>query len=185
MNVGDNRHRRGAHDGGQGVRRVLVGARHPDDIGARIGQRLHLGRGRGHVPGRCVGHRLDSDRGVATHGDGADLNLAAAPAINVAIGSYAHGRSSRDRAPIRALYEVFRGPRQKAGDDFRVANERRSRPEAARDQATHCAGWRRSCREARCRSHRRPPSGRPHCRSSSTGRCDRARDSGHPCAGCG
>ena len=75
VDVGDHRDLRVLGDLGQGVRVVLRGTCHPDDVAARRGQLGDLLQRRVHVGGQRRGHRLHRDGGVSADEHLADLDL--------------------------------------------------------------------------------------------------------------
>ena len=91
MDVGDDRHAGGADDLAERGGALDVGAAHADDVGAGVLAAADLVDRRARVAGRRVGHRLDGDRRVAADGDGADHDLAARAADDVAPGTKRHG----------------------------------------------------------------------------------------------
>ena len=90
VDVGNDRHVDRADDVLQRPGRRLIRAGNPDDVGAGLFQRQHLGHGGGHVRGIGVGHRLDGDRRIAADRHVADEDLTAFAPLDVAIGSNAH-----------------------------------------------------------------------------------------------
>src|SRR5690606_622312 len=90
VNVRHERDRDLAHDLLERRRRLLVGAGNAHDVGADLLQRLDLRDRRLHVRGQGVGHRLNGDRRVAADRDGADVDLAAFAAVDVAVWPDAH-----------------------------------------------------------------------------------------------
>ncbi len=69
VDVGDDRHRRAGHDGGQALGRLDLVARAAHDVGARPGQGVDLLQRALDVGRLGGGHRLHRDRGPATDGD--------------------------------------------------------------------------------------------------------------------
>ena len=100
MDIGDDRHADGADDRLQRLGRVLVRHRDAHDIGARLLQCPDLPDRRRRVGGDRVGHRLDADRRVAADLDGADPDLAADAARDLAVRpDGAHRLSLPEKAP--------------------------------------------------------------------------------------
>jgi len=89
MDVGDDRHARGANDLFERRGRFLVRARHTDDIDAGILAATDLIDRRLDVMGQRVGHGLHRDRRAAAHGDVADHDLPRLPSGDVAPGAQA------------------------------------------------------------------------------------------------
>uniref|UniRef100_A0A0N4ZLI6 LigA n=1 Tax=Parastrongyloides trichosuri TaxID=131310 RepID=A0A0N4ZLI6_PARTI len=129
MDVGHERHAGLARDGAEGRRRLDVRAGDADDVGPGLFQLADLVQRRRRIGGRGVGHRLDADRGVAADRNGADHDLAALAALDVAPGAdvaefgtvVAHdavhigqeGRQNHDRG--RKIVVVVKGSVQAAG----------------------------------------------------------------------
>ena len=90
MDVGDDRHPRGADDLPQRRGRFLVGAGDPDDVRARFLAAADLVDRRPDVGGDGVGHGLHRDRRVAADRHGADHDLAGRTARDVAPRADAH-----------------------------------------------------------------------------------------------
>jgi hypothetical protein len=90
MDIGDDRHIDLPDDVLECQRRFLIRAGDADNVGAGGFQRLDLGDCRRDIAGQGVGHRLHRDRRVAAHRHLADMDLAAYPAVDVAVGPDAH-----------------------------------------------------------------------------------------------
>jgi hypothetical protein len=84
MDVGDDRHVRAAHDLSQRRGRFDVGTGDADDVDPRLLAPPDLIERRADIGRRRIGHRLHGDRGVATHGNVADHDLAARTADDIA-----------------------------------------------------------------------------------------------------
>src|SRR5690606_24739761 len=87
VDVGPQRHAGLARDGLEGRRGVLVRAGDADDVGPGLFQLADLLQRRRRVGGRRIGHRLDADRRATADRDGADHDLAALTALDVAPGT--------------------------------------------------------------------------------------------------
>ena len=95
MDVGDDRHCRGADDFLQGSGGISGRAGHADDVRAGLFAAADLVDRRLGVLGRRVGHRLDADRRVPAHGDGADHDLPRHAPLYVSPGPDGHGSAYR------------------------------------------------------------------------------------------
>ena len=90
MDIGDNRHRAALNQGFERGGAFLIRARHPDDIDPGLGRGINLGHGGFDIVGQGVGHGLDRDRGITTHRNGPDHDLATSAAGDITIGSQRH-----------------------------------------------------------------------------------------------
>ena len=84
-------HGRAGHDPGQALRRRLLVAGAPDQVGAGRGQRVDLGQGGLGVGRLGGGHRLDGDRCAAAHGHLAHMDLPGGSAFGGGPGRSSHG----------------------------------------------------------------------------------------------
>jgi len=87
VDVRDQGHSHLCQDGGQRFGRGFIGAGHADDVRPCLLQSMNLGQCCGHIIGRRIGHGLHADRRIAADRNGANLDSAGAPALNLAPGA--------------------------------------------------------------------------------------------------
>jgi hypothetical protein len=102
VDVGDDGYGRAGHDPGQALRRRLLVAGAPDQVGPGCGQRVDLAQGGLGVGCLGGGHRLDGDRCAAAHGHVAHTDLTGGSAFGRGPGRSSHGPMLGRKGPAPA-----------------------------------------------------------------------------------